>query len=768
MSTITLCMIVRNEEEVLARCLASVRELVDEIIIVDTGSTDATVAIARDFGAAVHHFEWIDDFAAARNYSFSFATSEYILWLDADDVVEPDQLAGLLALKTRLRKDAYYLQYDYAQDASGRSLCTFYRERIVRRAAGIRWQYPIHECLGVGSGHSSERVEIAIRHARTEAGALADEHRNLRILERAIAREEYASNARIRYYLGKEYLDGGRPAEAIEHLRRFLAMPDGWVEDRIGAQQRIARAYRDLARLHPEEAERYTALARAEAKRARAMDSRWAEPHFLLGEIAFDEGDYEEATFWFEMCRRGVPPVLSPVNLYCYNAGPAVQLCLCHARLGNTERAQEFNDEALLYYPNDPNLLGNRASFATAIERRRLEREATERMEMAATDAVSGARPTTAYAARIDDRPLLVIHTGAAYEPWTSANLNTGIGGAETAAARLAEELERLGNRVVVFSSCDGLEGIYNGVEYLDYGSFDRFAREQAIDVCILSRYASLLPTPINAAQRYLWLHDVTAAGTPLGAGDLVREHLEAIDGIVCLSPWHRESVMHAHGITGEKIAVIGNGVDAARFSNAAAREVERVANRCIYASSPDRGLQALLEMFPLLRELLPGAELHVYGGFETLDARIARRDDGGALRSRRDALYEAMQQPGVFHHGRVGQAELAREFLRCDLWFHPTSTAETYCITALEAQMGGAIPVSTRLGALETTVADRGILIDGAPGSAAYTVAALGAIAELQRDPHRKEELRARARAWASEQTWRARAVEWMGLVGG
>lgn len=757
MSAITLCMIVRNEEEVLARCLASVRELVDEIIIVDTGSTDATIKIARGFGAAVHQFDWIDDFAAARNYSFSFATSPYILWLDADDVVEPDQLAELLALKARLHKDVYYLQYDYAQDASGRSLCTFYRERIVRRAPGIRWQYPIHECLSVGSAHSSERVEIAIRHARTEAGALADEHRNLRILERAIAREEYAGSARIRYYLGKEYLDNGRPAEAIEHLRLFLAMPDGWVEDRIGAQQRIARAFRDLARTHPEEAERYTASARAEAKRARAMDGRWAEPHFLLGEIAFDEGDYEEAAFWFEMCRRGVPPVLSPVNLYCYNAGPAVQLCLCHARLGKTERAQEFNDEALLYYPNDPNLLGNRASFAETIERRRLEREATERSDISGTVAVSD----TGAAARIDGRPLLVIHTGAAYEPWTSANLNTGIGGAETAAARLAEELERLGNRVVVFSSCDGLEGAYNGVEYLDYGSFDRFAREHAMDVCILSRYASLLRTPINAARRYLWLHDITAAGTPLGAGDLVRAHLDAIDGVVCLSPWHRENVMRTHGIPEEKIAVIGNAVDPAHFSNGTARTVERIANRCIYASSPDRGLEALLVLFPLLRELLPGAELHIYHGFETLDARLAHRADS-------DALHAAMQQPGVFHHGRVGQAELAREFLRSDLWFHPTSTAETYCITALEAQMGGAICVSTRLGALETTVGDRGVLIDGNPGSAAYSVAALRAITELQRDPQRKEELRAHAREWASEQTWRARAGEWARLFGG
>ena len=90
MITISLCMIVKNEQDTLPRCLDSVQGLIDEIVIVDTGSTDRTVEIAKTYTDRVETFPWCDDFAAARNFSFSLARKEYCLWLDADDVFLPD------------------------------------------------------------------------------------------------------------------------------------------------------------------------------------------------------------------------------------------------------------------------------------------------------------------------------------------------------------------------------------------------------------------------------------------------------------------------------------------------------------------------------------------------------------------------------------------------------------------------------------------------------------------------------------------------------
>lgn len=114
-ATISLCMIVRNEEKVLARCLESVRGCVDEIVIVDTGSSDATKEIAARYTDRIYDFEWIDDFSAARNYAFEQATGDYLLWLDADDVLLPGRRRGAAALQgrtaRRLRRGDAALQH---------------------------------------------------------------------------------------------------------------------------------------------------------------------------------------------------------------------------------------------------------------------------------------------------------------------------------------------------------------------------------------------------------------------------------------------------------------------------------------------------------------------------------------------------------------------------------------------------------------------------------------------------------------------------------
>ena len=101
MATVSLCMIVRNEEKMLARCLDSVRGIADEICITDTGSTDKTREIAAQYGT-VQVFPWCDDFSAARNFSFAQARMDYTLWLDADDVLLPSDRQKLLALKAEL------------------------------------------------------------------------------------------------------------------------------------------------------------------------------------------------------------------------------------------------------------------------------------------------------------------------------------------------------------------------------------------------------------------------------------------------------------------------------------------------------------------------------------------------------------------------------------------------------------------------------------------------------------------------------------------
>ena len=142
-------MIVRDEEDNLSHCLESVAGLFDEIVIVDTGSTDRTVEIARSFGARVFDFVWVDDFAAARNAALARATGDYAFWLDADDVVDPPEREKLEALLDRLRAgdEACYVvrcKCDPSPDGSGGETVVDHI-RLFPLREDVRWTYRVHE-----------------------------------------------------------------------------------------------------------------------------------------------------------------------------------------------------------------------------------------------------------------------------------------------------------------------------------------------------------------------------------------------------------------------------------------------------------------------------------------------------------------------------------------------------------------------------------------------------------------------------------------------
>lgn len=217
MITISLCMIVKNEELALPRCLSSVHDLVDEIIIVDTGSTDGTKGVAQQFGATVIEFQWIDDFAAARNFAFGQATQDFILWLDADDVLEDGDHALFKQLKEGQDPpyDSISMLYHLTFDEQGKPLHSLRRNRLVRRSCGFRWHGAVHEYLAVaGNIHHSG---IAIHHRKEREYS----DRNLKIyLKRKESGEIFSP--RDQYYFGNELLDHGLHGEAAAQYEEFL------------------------------------------------------------------------------------------------------------------------------------------------------------------------------------------------------------------------------------------------------------------------------------------------------------------------------------------------------------------------------------------------------------------------------------------------------------------------------------------------------------------------------------------------------------------
>lgn len=352
MATVSLCMIVKNEEHHLPRCLSSVRGLMDELIIVDTGSTDRTREIATELGAKVFDFPWIDDFAAARNFSFSKATMDYCMWLDADDILTEKDAQDFLHLKEALppQTDVVMMRYHTAFDDTGKPTFTYYRERLLRRAAGFLWEGTVHEAI-TPSGNILYS-EVAVSHKKLGTG---DPDRNLRIYENQLAAGK-ALSPRAQFYYARELMYHARYEEAAEEFTAFLDGGRGWVENNLEACRNLA--YCEAQRQKPEQA--FAALTRA---------LRYAPPRAELccdlGAFFFDRADWRTAAFWYENALSAQRSDTGGgfANPDCSGYIPCLQLCVCHYRLGNISLAAEYNTRAGKLKPDSAAYLYNKKFF---------------------------------------------------------------------------------------------------------------------------------------------------------------------------------------------------------------------------------------------------------------------------------------------------------------------------------------------------------------------------------------------------------------------
>lgn len=347
--TVSLCMIVRNEEASLGRCLASIAGIADEIIIVDTGSTDRTKEIARAFTDKIVDFTWIDDFGAARNYAFSQATQDYILWLDADDVLKEADRQQFMQLKQQLDPDvdSVMMHYHLAFDGSGKPTVSLKRNRLVKRSRGFVWIGAVHEYLEVAGRiiHS----DIAVTHSKERAHS----DRNLLIYRRRAERGEVFSPRDLFYY-ANELKDHAFFEEAAEQYETFLATKQGWVEDQISACLKLADCYGRMCERE---------LQLRSLFRSMDYDRPRAEACCGLGALFFGEERLMEAVYWYEAATKlGPPPQTGTIINHAYWSWlPHLQLCVCYDRLGQHQLAYDHNELALQMCPGHNSMLANKA-----------------------------------------------------------------------------------------------------------------------------------------------------------------------------------------------------------------------------------------------------------------------------------------------------------------------------------------------------------------------------------------------------------------------
>lgn len=350
--TISLCMIVKNEEAVLGRCLDSVKDIADEIIIVDTGSTDNTKAIVTSYNAKIFDFTWIDDFAAARNFAFAQASQDYILWLDADDIIQESDRLKLMELKKTLDPgvDSVTMHYNLGFDDYGNVIASLRRNRLVKRARNFRWIGPVHEFLEVyGQIINSD---IAVTHSSLHH----DSERNLRIYEKRLASGEVFS-ARDMYYYANELLDHRMIDQAITWYQKFLDTEQGWSEDNLAACRKLTDCFHD--RKDRENAEKYMF-------KSFLYDIPRADICCRLGYHFQSDKRFPQAIFWYKLATELIQPDdnWGLTDHACWTWLPHLQLCLCYDQLGEYKLANQHNEMAAQFLPDDPHILHNREYFS--------------------------------------------------------------------------------------------------------------------------------------------------------------------------------------------------------------------------------------------------------------------------------------------------------------------------------------------------------------------------------------------------------------------
>lgn len=331
MITISLCMIVKNEEKILARCLDSVADLMDELIIVDTGSTDRTKEIASHYTDKIYDFQWIDDFSAARNFAFSKANMEYIYSADADEVLSPENRERFRLLKESLLPEIEIVQMKYGNQLQFGTVYNYdeeYRPKLFKRQREFVWVEPIHETVRLEPVVYDS--DIVITHMPENSHAKRDLQNFWKQVKagRRLSRRLHEMYARELFMAGDkvDFMD------AEDFFQSSVSDPQRNHEEMVEACCVAAHA----ARVKGDEVNflKYTSKVIA--------GEGCSEICCELGHFYADRGDLDEAIIWYYNAVYETRPVL---KLDCGGKEALKGLVHCYERLGIEEQAAFYREE---------------------------------------------------------------------------------------------------------------------------------------------------------------------------------------------------------------------------------------------------------------------------------------------------------------------------------------------------------------------------------------------------------------------------------------
>ena len=750
-----LCMIAKDNERAIIRALNSTEGVFDIYCLQDTGSSDKTREVFIEW-CKLHkkpyrtskkfvgkHYKYVvvngrkilGEFNKARNNSFDLAKkmgAEFVFWFDHDDVlINPHELKPIVEKMKRDNLHLGVMTYIYAKGDGRIKPIVQKREKLISLSIEGEWKNRVHEVYETKQPARILPIDkvidkVWVEHNRTGEEVLDTGRRNHLIMKAQEKDDgiDSFSDQMLNSY-AYDHWEHKEFEEAIKYYKILLSRDLPPSEFLYYIHVKLAKAYMQLADNNK---------AIACANDALKITTKIGDPYLILAEAYTNLGSWEEAIYFADkVLRMGMPQTTAPVSEIEYLVIPRRIKINAYVRQGNIEEALKITDE-LLQVSGDENtrlernmlrkdlvrknaILGinnivqylqgkNQMKYANRLkEAIPLDLLDDNTVRKIIAEIIYDYRKKSVPVKLEGEKSIVFYAGGGVIEPWDGeTDVKRGIGGSEGMCIQLSRELAKLGNKVVVYNNCGNSSGkVFDGVLYEHY---EKWNSETKSDVFVSLRDPSVFQRLIRAKKQYLWLHDTTY-------GDVPTSLFYAPNKIIVLSQAHKHIIKQSHGIEDDSIFFVSrNGLNSIAMDYAIQESkglvMKRRPSSMVYASSYDRGLDHVLEMWPKIKAHVPEANLKIFYGWNTYDKLMEARKSEEMQRYKSQMIEAIGNSDGVQELGRVSQNDLYKEFAQSSVWFYPTEFYEISCINAMSAQALGCVPVCTPHAALNETVSTK------------------------------------------------------------
>jgi hypothetical protein len=723
-----LCIMVKNGGPQFEEMLTNNIDYFDRWTILDTGSTDNTIEIVQKVLVGKKKGELIQEpfinFRDSRNRLLDLAGTycKYITMLD-DTYVIDGNLRGFL---NTVRGDQYadsFTLYISSDD-------TIYgSNRIIKSESNLRYIHKIHEVI---TDKNNSNVVIPLEQCKIidkrfdymEQRTMERKQLDLKLLFEEV--EDDPNNPRSYYYLGQTYnLLEDYEKSYFYFLKRGEFINAGFLQERFDATFEAARIANFKLNKSWEECLKLY-------EKAHQIDDSRPEPLYFIGIHYYLESDYNKAYNYLKKgFELGFPShtqySLKPTLSYHFLPKFLTRVCYHIPDYQLGEKASMFflehNNEDVDDY-----------------------QEVVSWYQLFTKLNIYKGNKTP----KVPEKPILCFVADGGFNKWSGSNiLTTGVGGSETYIIEMARYIQKQEYfNVYVFCNCES-EEVFENVQYKHLDSYPEFIYTNYVSHVIVSRYSEYLPLTYDGWSEnvYLVVHDLTPSGIVIPINPKLKN-------IFCLTEWHVEHMSQVFPQLKHLLVPFYYGIDSKFILN---DTTNKIPYSFIYSSFPNRGLLPLLQMWPKIYDIQPLASLDIYSDIDGLWVNNVAKEQMNEIRKLLNEYKNYPNSLNIYYHGWVPKNVLAEAWKKADIWFYPCIFMETFCLTALEAAASKVLCITNDLAALQNTVGNRGIIIEGNPMSNEWQNKALQQIYFIMNETNKtiRNKFINDNFGWAVNQTW-------------